>query len=207
MNSQPRISTIFTDVGGVLLTNGWGRNGRKKAIEVFNLDPVETEERHHLTFDTYEVGKLSLDEYLERVVFYTERNFSVSDFRGFMFEQSQPYPEMISLMQGLKEKYKLKIAVVNNEGRELNDYRIKKFKLDSFVDFFISSSFVHFRKPDADIFRVAIDIAQVSVSEIVYLDDRSLFVQVAESLGLKGIIHTSYESTAEELKSLGLEFL
>jgi len=206
MNLQPRISTIFTDVGGVLLTNGWGRSGRKKAIEVFNLDPVETEERHHLTFDTYEVGKISLDEYLERVVFYTERNFSVSDFRGFMFEQSQPYPEMISLMQGLKEKYKLKIAVVNNEGRELNDYRIKKFKLDSFVDFFISSSFVHFRKPDADIFRVAIDIAQVSVSEIVYLDDRPLFVQVAESLGLKGIIHTSYESTTEELKSLGLEF-
>src|SRR5690349_6625888 len=150
MKSISAVTTIFTDVGGVLLTNGWGRTGRKKAIEVFSLDPVETEERHHLTFDTYEVGKLSLDEYLNRVVFYRERNFTRDDFRGFMFEQSQPYPEMIELLQALKQKYNLKIAVVNNEGRELNHYRIKKFRLGSFVDFFISSSFVHFRKPDAD---------------------------------------------------------
>lgn len=205
MNTHTRITTIFTDVGGVLLTNGWGRSSRKKAVEIFKLDPAETEERHHLTFDTYEVGKLSLDEYLERVVFYEDRNFSINDFRGFMFEQSQPYPEMIGLMSSLKKKYKLKIAVVNNEGRELNDYRIKKFKLDSFIDFFISSSFVHFRKPDADIFKLALDVAQVPVNEIVYIDDRPLFVQVAERLGLTGIVHTDIESTAEKLKALGLE--
>lgn len=205
MNVQTHITTIFTDVGGVLLTNGWGRSNRKKAIEIFNLDATETEERHHLTFDTYEVGKLSLDEYLERVVFYEERSFSINDFRGFMFEQSQPYPDMIGLMRSLKEKYKLKIAVVNNEGRELNDYRIKKFKLDSFVDFFISSSFVHFRKPDADIFKLALDVAQVPVNEIVYIDDRPLFVQVAEGLGLKGVVHTDIDSTVKKLKLLGLE--
>ncbi|MBS1576263.1 MAG: HAD hydrolase-like protein [Bacteroidetes bacterium] len=205
MNTQTGITTIFTDVGGVLLTNGWGRSNRKKAVEIFNLDPIETEERHHLTFDTYEVGKLSLDEYLGRVIFYKERTFSVNDFSGFMFEQSQPYPEMIDLMSSLKKKYNLKIAVVNNEGRELNDYRIKKFKLDSFVDFFISSSFVHFRKPDADIFKLALDVAQVPVNEIVYIDDRPLFVQVAEGLGLKGIVHTDVESTVEKLKILGLE--
>ncbi len=131
MKTKSLITTIFTDIGGVLLTNGWGRGGRKKAVEKFNLDPTETEERHHLTFDTYEVGKLSLQEYLERVVFYKERDFSMDDFRGFMFEQSQPYPDMIELLQTLKSKYKLKIAVINNEGRELNEYRIKKFKLGS----------------------------------------------------------------------------
>jgi len=205
MKTKSSITTIFTDIGGVLLTNGWGRSGRKKAIEIFNLDPIETEERHHLTFDTYEVGKLSLQEYLERVVFYKERDFSMDDFRGFMFEQSQPYPDMIELLQSLKSKYKLKIAVINNEGRELNEYRIKKFKLGSFADFFISSSFVHFRKPDADIFRVALDVAQVAVNEIVYIDDRSLFVQVAESLGLKGIVHSDYQDTVDKLSALGLK--
>ena len=205
MKTSGSITTIFTDVGGVLLTNGWGRSGRKKAIEVFNLDPVETEERHHLTFDTYEVGKISLDEYLDRVVFYQARNFTKDDFRGFMFEQSQPYPEMIELLRTLKEKYNLKIAVVNNEGRELNDYRIQKFKLGAFADFFISSSFVHFRKPDADIFRIAIDVAQVPVGKIVYIDDRPLFVQVAESLGLKGIVHTDHDDTVNKRRSMGLE--
>src|ERR1700704_5949101 len=92
-------TTIFTDIGGVLLTNGWDREGRKKAMKKFKLDPLETEERHHLTFDTYESGKISLSEYLKRLVFYTKRDFSEEDFRKFMFEQSRPFPEMLALIR------------------------------------------------------------------------------------------------------------
>ena len=205
MATKTNITTIFTDLGGVILTNGWDRHARQKAVELFGLDAKETEERHHLTFDTYEVGKLTLHEYLERVVFYKRRKFSVEDFAKFMYKQSTSYQVMIDLKKKLKTKYNLKIAVVNNEGRELNDYRIKKFKLTEFVDFFISSSFVHFRKPDVDIFKLALDVAQMPVKNIVYLDDRPLFVQVAEGLGIKGIVHTDYDSTVEKLKKLGLE--
>ncbi|MEO5942103.1 MAG: HAD-IA family hydrolase [Ferruginibacter sp.] len=205
MRANPVIKTIFTDIGGVLLTNGWDREGRRKAIELFKLDPVETEERHHLTFDTYEVGKLTLDEYLQRLVFYKKRSFTPKDFIMFMYKQSKPFPEMIALMQELKKKYNLKIAVVSNEGRELNNYRIKKFGLNTFIDFFISSSFVHFRKPDADIFKLAVDVAQCPKKELLYIDDRPLFVQVAAAEGIKGIIHTDYESTIMKLKSFGLE--
>ncbi len=196
-------TTIFTDIGGVMLTNGWDHNGRKKAIEHFNLDPAETEERHHLTFDTYESGKISLEEYLKRLVFYTKRNFTPEDFRQFMFEQSQPYPEMLALVRGIKEKYGIKIAVVSNEGRELNTYRINTFKLNEFVDFFISSCFVHLRKPDADIFKIALDIAQVAPEQVIYLEDRPMFVQVADTLGIQGIIHRDYESTKQQLATLG----
>lgn len=204
MKSKTNITTIFTDLGGVVLTNGWDRHSRQKAVKLFNLDAAETEERHHLTFDTYEVGKLTLNEYLERVVFYKKRSFSVEEFSKFMYSCSKAYPEMIELYTKLKKKYNLKIAVINNEGRELNDYRIRKFRLASFVDFYISSSFVHFRKPDVDIFRLALDTAQVPVKNIVYLDDRALFVQVAEGLGIRGIEHTDYESTVAKLAKLGL---
>jgi len=205
MKKKTSITTIFTDLGGVLLTNGWDRHSRQEAVSIFGLDSKEMEERHHLTFDTYEVGKLSLDEYLDRVVFYKKRKFSREEFSKFMYSKSKSYQSMIDLMKKLKKKYGLKIAVVNNEGRELNDYRIKKFKLGEFVDFFISSSFVHFRKPDVDIFKLALDVAQVPVRNIVYLDDRALFVQVAEGLGIRGIVHTDYDSTIEKLKALGLE--
>jgi putative hydrolase of the HAD superfamily len=198
-------TTIFTDIGGVLLTNGWDRTGRKKAIRQFNLDPVETEERHHLTFDTYESGKITLSEYLKRLVFYTERSFTEVEFRKFMFDQSQPIPEMLSLVRGIKEKYGIKIAVVSNEGRELNNYRIKTFKLGEFVDFFISSCFVHFRKPDADIFKIALDIAQVSPDKVIYLEDRPMFVQVADTLGIHGIVHRDYKTTKQQLASFGWE--
>jgi putative hydrolase of the HAD superfamily len=198
-------TTIFTDIGGVLLTNGWDRNGRKKAIKQFNLDPVETEERHHLTFDTYESGKITLTEYLKRLVFYTERSFTEVEFRKFMFDQSQPIPEMLDLIRGIKEKYGIKIAVVSNEGRELNNHRIKTFKLGEFVDFFISSCFVHFRKPDADIFKVALDIAQVAPEKVIYIEDRPMFVQVADTLGIHGIIHRDFETTKQQLANFGWE--
>jgi putative hydrolase of the HAD superfamily len=201
--SKPSPTTIFTDIGGVLLTNGWDREARKKAIKLFRLDAVETEERHHLSFDTYESGKISLSEYLKRLVFYTKRDFSEDDFRAFMFEQSQPYPEMLELIRDIKKKYGIKIAVVNNEGRELNNYRIKKFRMGDFVDFFISSCFVHFRKPDADIFKVALDIAQVSAEKVIYLEDRPLFVQVADGLGIRGIVHHDFNKTKKQLADFG----
>lgn len=205
MKSKSSVTTIFTDLGGVLLTNGWERRSRKKAIELFKLDAEETEERHHLTFDTYEVGKISLDEYLNRVIFYKKRSFSRTEFKDFMFSQSQPFDEMIELVKRLKKKHDLNVAVVSNEGRELAEYRIKKFKLNEFVDFFIVSSFVHFRKPDADIFRIALDTAQVKAKQVVYLEDRPMFVQVAETLGIKGIHHTDYDSTVKKLEKLGIK--
>lgn len=196
------ITTFFLDVGGVLLTNGWDRQCRKRAAEQFSLDYDEMESRHNLTFDTYEAGKITLDEYLERVVFYKKRSCSMSEFKKWMFAQSQPFDDMIALICDLKQKFGLKIAVVSNEGRELTEYRIKKFNLARFIDFFISSCFVHLRKPDADIYRMALDIAQVVPSEVVYIEDRPMFVQVAEGLGIKGLLHTEYQSTQAKLAAL-----
>jgi len=199
-----KISALFLDVGGVLLTNGWDRSMRERAAETFKIDYAEMDERHHLTFDTYEEGKLSLDEYLRRVVFYRDRPFSGEEFKAFMFGQSQPYPKMIELVREFKRSRGVKVAVVSNEGRELTVHRIQKFGLTEFVDFFIVSCFVHFRKPDADIYRIALDIAQVSPKRVVYIEDRFMFVEVAQSLGIRGIHHRDYDLTRAALASLGL---
>jgi putative hydrolase of the HAD superfamily len=198
------IKALFTDVGGVILTNGWDRGARKRAAEQFHLDLAEVDQRHHLTFDTYEIGKLSLDHYLDRIVFYEPRSFSRDDFKSFVFAQSKPFPEMIELVRQTKARNSLKLAVVSNEGRELTEYRICQFGLAEFVDFFVSSCFVHFRKPDRDIFRMAIDMAQIPPEQTVYLDDRPLFVEVARTLGLQAIHHTSYEQTKQAFAELGL---
>jgi putative hydrolase of the HAD superfamily len=204
MTLLSNITTLFLDIGGVLLTNGWDRNIRIRAAEKFGLDQDEMNERHHLTFDTYEEGKLSLDEYLNRVVFYQDRSFSPEEFKAFMYAQSQPFPEMIGLMQALKAHHGLQVAAVSNEGRELSVFRVQHFKLGSFIDFFISSCFVHYRKPDADIYRIALDVAQVSPEQVIYIDDRPMFVEVAQSLEIKGIIHTGVENTRKALEGLGL---
>jgi putative hydrolase of the HAD superfamily len=199
------VTTLFLDVGGVLLTDGWDHHARKRAAMKFKLELAELEDRHHLTFDTYEEGKLTLEEYLDRVVFYEERPFTPAQFREFMFAQSKPFPKMIELVRRLKARYGLRIVVVNNEARELNSHRIRKFKLDAFVDSFISSCFVHVRKPDADIFRFALDIAQTPARKIVYIENTPMFVQIAEGLGIRSILHTDYVSTCAQLASFGLQ--
>jgi putative hydrolase of the HAD superfamily len=204
MKRSTEITTLFLDIGGVLLTDGWDHHARKRAAANFKLEFAEMEDRHHLNFYTYEEGKLTLEEYLSRVVFCRERPFTRAQFRRFMFEQSKPYPEMIALVTQLKVRHGLKIAVVSNEARELNEYRIRKFKLDGFVDFFISSCFVHIRKPDADIFRLALDIAQVPARQVVYIENTPMFVQIAEGLGIRSILHADYSSTCAKLASFGL---
>lgn len=204
MKANP-ITTLFLDVGGVLLTNGWDRHARQRACERFHLDKGEVDERHHLTYDTYELGKLTLKEYLRRVVFYEERPFTPAQFRSFMFAQSKPYPEMIELIRRLKARYALKIVVVSNEGRELNSYRIRNFKLDGFVDTFVSSGFVQLRKPDTDIFRLALDIAQAPAQQVVYIENTPMFVRIAEGLGIRSILHTDYRSTCAKLASVELK--
>jgi putative hydrolase of the HAD superfamily len=163
------------------------------------------EARHGIAFDTYELGKLTLEEYLNITVFYEQRNFTKDEFREFMFSQSQPYPEMIELIKRLKNNYGFKIVAVSNEPRELNTYRIQEYKLAGFIDFFISSAFVHLRKPDIEIYKMALDMAQVEPGEVLCIDDVSVFVNVAESLGIKGICHINYETTCKELQSLGFE--
>jgi putative hydrolase of the HAD superfamily len=198
------ITTLFLDIGGVLLTNGWDHNIRTRAADKFDLDYEEMNERHHLTFDTYEEGKLSLDGYLNRVVFYQERSFSREEFKAYMYAQSQPFPEMIELMHRLKTQYGLEVAAVSNEGRELTMYRVQQYNLGEVIDFFISSCFVHYRKPDEDMFRIALDIAQVRPEQVVYIDDRSMFVEVARGMGINGIIHSGYESTRKALEGFGL---
>ncbi len=199
------ITTLFLDIGGVLLTNGWDHHARRRAAKNFKLGWAEMEERHRLTFEIHEEGKLTFQEYLSLVVFYQRRSFTRAQFRRFMCDQSKPYTTMIGMVAQLKARHGLKIAVVSNESLELNAYRIRTFKLDEFVDSFISSCFVHLRKPDANIFRLALDIAQAPARQVLYIENTPMFVQVAEGLGIQSILHTDYRSTCAKLASFGFE--
>jgi putative hydrolase of the HAD superfamily len=198
------ITHLFTDLGGVLLTNGWDRGLRKAVAAQFAIDPDEMDERHHLTYDTYEAGKISLSVYLQRVVFWKPRNFTEDQVVDFMLSQARAFPEMIDLYRRLKAKNQLKVVVVSNEGRELTADRIQRFKLKEFVDIFVVSSYVHFRKPDEDIFRLALDVAQADPAEVVYVDDRPMFAEVACRLGMREIWHRDLDRTRAAFEALGL---
>ena len=204
MKKAIEITCAFLDVGDVLLTDGWDHLARKRAAKHFKMEWAEVEARHHLTFEVFEMGRLTLEEYLNLVIFYKRRSFTRHQFQQFMFAQSKPFPDMIDLVIQLKRNLGLKIVIVSNESREVNAFRSSKFGLDKLSDCFVSSSFVHMRKPDAEIFKIALDLAQVRPEKVVFIDNTPMFIQIAESLGIQGILHTVCKSTRAKLSLFGL---
>lgn len=196
---KQKVKVLFSDLGGVLLTNGWDRKSREKAVQLFGLDGKDFESRHQLLFGEYETGKISLETYLQYTIFYQPRSFSREVFIDFMYAQSAPCPEMIDLVRRFKGQHGLKIVVISNEGRELTDYRINAFGLRAFVDFFVVSSFIGMKKPDRQVYRLALDLVQVTPHESVYLEDRELFVEIANSMGIRAIHHQDVVRTEELL--------
>lgn len=202
--NKHKVTTLFLDIGGVLLTNGWDHSSRVAAAEEFGLPIEEMNRRHALTFGTYEEGKITLEEYLDRAVFFKERPFTRDDFKAFMFARSKPLPEMLEFARGVKKRYGLKTVAVSNEGRELTAYRNEKFGLPDLIDFFVSSCFIRMRKPDADIYRLALDMAGVRAPEVLYVENTEMFVDVARGLGIPTIFHKGFEGTVEAFREIGL---
>ena len=199
------IKVIFLDIGGVLLSNGWGHESRQKAAQKFGLDYEEMEVLHHFIFNVYEIDSITLHEYLERVVFNHPRDFTKEEFKTFMFAQSTELPDMLQWLKEWKRNCGFHIISINNEGKELNNFRIKKFGLRHCFDAFISSCEVGMRKPDPRIFTLAMGIAQVSPEECIYFDDRPMLVEAAQKLGIRSFHHKTFSTTQRILEALKKE--
>ena len=199
------IRAIFWDVGGVLLTNAWDHTQRAAAVEHFRLDEEEFHPRHEMVVSFFERGKISLDEYLKRTVFYRNRSFTEDEFRDYMFSLSQPMPRVLALARALTDSGRYFMGTINNESRELNLQRIEKYGLREIFRLFVSSCFVGLRKPESGIYRLAIEITQINPEECCFIDDRALNLECAASLGMKTIQMQNVDQLREELGKLGVE--
>ena len=198
------INAIFWDVGGVLLTNAWDRAQRLNALEHFHLDEEEFHDRHEMVISSFERGKITLEEYLDRTVFYRPRPFAKQDFRDYMFSLSQAEPEALRLARSLAESRRYFMATINNESRELNLYRIEKFALRLTFQLFVSSCFVGFRKPEREIYRLALETTQKAPEECCFIDDRPLNLECAQRLGMRTIEMQTIEQLRQDLAKLGV---
>ena len=198
------IRAIFWDVGGVLLTNAWDRTERTAALEHFQLDQEEFHDRHQMVVSSFERGKITLDEYLDRTVFYRTRPFPRDVFRDYMFSLSQPFPEVLEFGQALAASGKYFMGTINNESRELNYYRIEKYGLRKIFRLFISSCFVGFRKPERDIYRLALETTQVPAEQCCFIDDRALNLECAAQMGMETIEMQQLEQLRGDLAKLNI---
>jgi len=201
---MPEIKALFWDNGGVVLTNGWDRHSRKAAVEKFHLDWADFEDRHELMLDAFETGRATLDQYLHRTVFYRDQPFTSADFKAFMFDQSQAYPEPLAFLGQIARSRRFLMASLNNESREINEYRIEKFKLRDYFEAFFSSCYLGVRKPEEQIYQLALRISQCEPSECVLIDDRGLNLECARELGMHTIQYQNLEQLRRELAELGI---
>ena len=198
------INAVFWDVGGVLLSNAWDHEQRQCILKQFGLDEVEFESRHEMLVSSLERGKISLDEYLERTIFYRPRPFNLDEFKKYMFSLSQPCPETLQLAKEIAKSRRYLMATINNESKELNLFRIQTFGLREIFSLFVSSCFVGLRKPEEGIYRLALDITQTVPEECCFIDDRPLNLDTASRLGMHVIQMKSTEQLRQELQKLGV---
>ena len=198
------IRAIFWDVGGVLLTNAWDHTQRSATLQHFGLDEEEFHDRHEMVVSSFERGKITLDEYLDRTVFYRARPFTRDAFRNFLFSLSQPLPGVLDFAQSLSSSGRYLMGTINNESRELNDYRIEKFALRQIFLIFFSSCFVGLRKPERDIYRLALETTQIPGPACCFIDDRALNLECAAQLGMQTIQMQSLAQLRESLAKLGV---
>lgn len=201
LNKQP-VKLLFLDIGGVILSDGWNHSSRLAAIEKFGLDSIQFQKDHAVAFPLFENGKLTLSQYLDAVIFNEERNFTKADFSAFMFSKSTQLPHFLPWLVEWKKENKIKIFSINNEGKEFNNYRIKKFNLHDCFDAFVSSCEVGFSKPDPAIFKLALGIAQEEAANCLYFDDRAIHVAIARQLGINAHVHRSFEQSKTILESI-----
>jgi len=200
------ITTIFFDIGGVLLTNGWGRDSRRAAAENFHLDWEEFSDRHEKLAQAIETNRMSFDDYLDQAVFYRPREFSREEFRDFMFAQSQAIPESLAIVSQLAQSRKYFMATLNNEMLELNLFRLERFGLRSFFPIFFSSCFVGLWKPDEAIYRLALNVTQRPAAQCIFIDDREVNLECPRKLGMNTIQFEDATQLRAELGKKGIEF-
>jgi len=199
------IKAIFWDVGGVLLTNAWDRKQRETTLDHFGLDEEEFSDRHEMVVSSFERGKISLDEYLDRTIFYRSRHFSREQFKNYMRALSQPLPAVLALAAELAQSGRYLMGTINNESRDLNLYRIEKFGLRSIFELFFSSCFVGLRKPEEGIYRLALETTQQTPDQCCFIDDRALNLEGARRMGMHTIEMDSIDQLRRDLKELGIE--
>ena len=199
------ITTIFFDIGGVLLTDGWGHVSRRAAADKFGLDWEEYSERHEKVAHAIETNQLSLEAYLTRTIFFRPRSFSREEFRAYIFAQSQPHSETIEIARHLAASQKYFMATINNEIFELNVYRLKRFGLRSIFPVFFSSCFLGIRKPDEAIYRLALQATQREAAECLFIDDREVNLECPREMGLQTILCESASQLKDALQQHAIE--
>jgi epoxide hydrolase-like predicted phosphatase len=205
-NPQSQLRGLIVDWGGVLTAPideamaAWARH------EGVDLDVYRTVMRSWIDASAspihgLERGEVSPVEF-ERLLAqgFRERGVAV-EADGLLARMlsglSELSDDMVNLIRRARHQG-LKTALLSNSWGEHYPEHLWVGAFDAVV----ISGRVGMRKPDAEIFQHAADLLQLPPSECVMVDDLKPNIQGAVAAGMVGVLHVSYEQTADELEVL-----
>ncbi len=187
---EQTIKTIFWDLGGVILTNGWDLHQRTHVLASLGVDLPAYEAVHDRVNYYWERGLINAHDFFEQTVLKTNPQLGLTFehlWKLVCAESRLLHPECFDILQALKATGNYRLATLNNESKELNEYRLDTFALRDRFDYFICSGYVHEMKPLPDIYRVATDISGHRPQETLLIDDKQENCDAAISLGMQAI--------------------
>jgi putative hydrolase of the HAD superfamily len=211
--ASPAVKAVITDWGGVLTSpladaiDVWLAADRidvqhyKRVMRAWvkqAYDGAGTNPIHGL-----EDGSLAVDEFerllAAELLTVDGGPVAAAGLIARMFGSFSPVQPMYDALRAARA-YGTRTALLSNSwGNE--------YPHDLFADLFdavVISSEVGMRKPDERIFRHALELLGTDPAECVFIDDIEHNIRAAERLGIRGIHHTSPDTTIAELRALGL---
>ena len=202
------IRTIFWDIGGVVLTNGWDKGQRSRVLSRLGVNLEAYEEVHERANYYWERGLMTAKEFFAQTVLQANPHLDLTFetlWPQVCAESKVLHAECLDMLSELKEQGSYRLATLNNESRELNEYRLDAFKLRSLFDYFICSGYVHEMKPLPGIFRSAIDVSGFAARTALFIDDKSENCAAAEALGMHVICFKTPRQLCTELAGYGIQ--
>lgn len=191
------IKVIGFDLGGVYLTNCWDGFVWEKIAKKFHVDRDKLEAENNLFLKKISDGLISEDVFLENLIGSDKK--IIQEVKIFIRSLNRViYPEVLDLMRKLKKNYKL--ALVNNEGKEWNEFRINKFNLSKIFDEILTSCFIGYSKPSRDYFKEILARLNIKPSELLFIDDKIKNVISARRLGIVAIHFKNPDQLIGELE-------
>jgi HAD superfamily hydrolase (TIGR01509 family) len=184
------IRTLFWDIGGVILTNGWDSGQRTEVLSRLGVDREAYEEVHERANYYWERGLITAKDFFAQTVLHANPKLDLTFeilWKQVCAQSKVLHPECLDILAELKQQGRYRLATLNNESRELNEYRLDAFKLRSLFDYFICSGYVHEMKPLPGIYRSAIDISGFEARTALFIDDKEENCVAARAVGMQTI--------------------
>jgi len=196
-----KIRAVFFDFGGVIQRTEY-QAPRQHLAQRFGMeyDDIDKVVFNSPTARQATVGEIPVNKHWEAVakrlkigkkeIAAVENEF----FAGDVVDLS-----ILEYLRSLRPRFVT--GLISNAWSDMREYLVRKKIVDIFDHLTISAE-VGVAKPEARIYLLALEQAQVEAGEAVFVDDVPANIEACEAVGMKGILFKDPRDSMNELKKL-----